>query len=115
MNRNCLTCDGQGAIQKFTWTGWFRCDACNGSGEQSDSMPRADAMADAETLRRVLGKPSWDEMDKRTTERGRIACAGFYGEEASRWMAERYPSSDAILYSINAAFEAFRAVPGLRG
>lgn len=88
----------------------FACPACRGSGHISDRMPAADAMADAETLRRVA-RAFYRGFAYQHSD---IAKAGSLSDAA--FLADGCPGTYLGGYwSEQAAKKAFRAVPGLRG
>ena len=96
----CDACGGTGD-QKWNPGYWAPklCQVCLGVGWLSDSMPVSDALADAETLRRVKGRTgAFDPL-----------------REAAEWGEGVLSSTDPGGCAVYAASAAFRAVPGLRG
>lgn len=112
-HRLCLGCDGTGLNEH--WHGgdlvddFELCGACGGDGELPNVKPgRADAMADAETLRRVAPLYQPREVLGRIGHHARYAVAimtGCLPEKGNRLSA-------AVELAARAAF---RAVPALRG
>jgi len=105
VTRPCRACERTGC--KFRHEGCaarsHTCPACLGSGQVTDRIPAADAIADAETLRLLalayFAIPLGDELDRAATHLSVQECG------------ERFASEISYL----AARAAFRAVPGLRG
>jgi len=107
--RRCEGCEGSGfvdrcycqtATQHMDACEGRRCLVCQGSGQVTDRIPVADALADAETLRRIS-----DGLPLRCTYTASLWARGHF-----------YETEDALVWDgIFAAHEAFRAVPGLRG
>jgi len=116
VTRRCEGCEGEGFVDRCycqTTTQHMdacegrRCLVCRGSGQVTDRIPVADALADAETLRRIAAtapsrKVQWF-----------FDCAWF-GTLAGGWAQKGVRAQSAIEGRL-AASAAFRAVPGLRG
>jgi hypothetical protein len=85
------------------------------------SVPQSvkDALADAETLRLNLSATGdLPKGPRRTATRRAVAAAETSGRECARWMRARLRSIAPDLaehYGKEAARDAIRAVPGLRG
>lgn len=88
------------------------CPACKGSGRQSDVMPVADSVADADTLVRITQSAHGVESVATYYDGPAVFAAAKYGADLA-WLlrAGGYPSRKAILRPLRAAF---RAIPGLR-
>jgi hypothetical protein len=117
--RECKACDGTGCVYApehdlcVTYDHAYRCEPCLGSGQVSERIPAADALADAETLR-LIARDSlphlWDGRSGKLTAR-RVVSAGWSGEHATWNLGSEFL---ALAYAMEAAEYAFRAVPGLR-
>jgi hypothetical protein len=78
------------------------CPVCLGAGRISDRMPVADAIADAETLRRYLRQTMTSSVWR------------FDSGLCYRWPSKRIPIPDPVS-AWSRAHAAFRECPGLRG
>lgn len=95
----CLDYDAQTAHAKDL------CPACSGRGWQSDAMPVADALADAETLRQAAWE--YDTRLANVLRKARVLGALSMREVCAE-------TAVSHLAAFDAARAAFRAVPGLR-
>ena len=116
-DRACMACGGIGWVQapdiiRDTDGHVYSqalCPVCAGKRRISDRMPAADALADAETLRRV-----WTRRVRARTLVGRAAERGLDVVRMRPWLGDEAVSL-AGRFATEAARAAFRAVPGLRG
>ena len=96
--------------------GWWRdCSVCAGAGRLPDRMPAADALADAETLRRIsddIGGPDWS-LDHSLPQS--VWAKLSWKFDNAMYMASEGHDSLAKGWTYDLARAAFRAVPGLRG
>ena len=104
--RECSACGGTGCEKRIDhWHASYRygecrerCIVCLGAGRISDRMSVADALADAETLRRVAV-----EIDP--------SCAQRLVSVQGLWIVDGFPHAGIAALG---AHNAFCAVPGLR-
>lgn len=81
----------------------------------SSEQARADAMADAETLRRVVTAHDVRGYALPLERRSPILKAAKYGSDAGFFMRHNHdPIDEPGQFAISAARAAFRACPGLR-
>lgn len=116
MTRTCLACCGTGEfldpfeaefMYGYSQDGSGDCAACLGSGIVVDRIPAADALADAETLRKVL----WTQPHRTRIGGYLNYCANFAARHARKaFDGNYYPYS----WAKSAAHVALCAVPGLR-
>lgn len=105
----------------------YVCPACSGSGRVVESIPAADALADAETLQRYAWsllptvRRRW--VDHRLNAgRTYLACPEFLADVTSADASSlaklvsiwHYTEDEAVAQAGRYARAAFRAVPGLR-
>ncbi len=114
LDARCKGCNGARIVWRGGAYGNGPCPACCGSGSVTRTIPVADAMADAETLRRVaLVTSSYRTRDRRTAL-GRAEAYGSLAGVVANLDLESGPKQSQKC-AIEAARAAFRAVPGLRG
>lgn len=133
----CDACGGSGFVKPrrragvpFSGTRYDQqpCPVCLGRGEHPNRMPVADAVADAETLRRYLRLLSGRNSECKPAIWFEVAVR--YGQQTRRYIEDalvvprplydRDGPSERLYLAIQrttqgGARAAFRAVPGLRG